>query len=67
MGEGNHFTSHQLNDMRRGLVEDNLEMLRVALFKLLLQETATMLIFAQGINLLAWHSLQVIVHETIRI
>ena len=57
--------SHKLNHVRSGLVEDDLDVLWVTVFKLLLQETTTVLILAQAVNLVTRHGLQVIVHEAI--
>lgn len=60
-------TSHQLDDVRSSLFKDDLQMLVVSLFELLLQKAAAMLILAQGVDLVARHRLQVIVHEAIGI
>lgn len=49
--------------MRGSLLEDDVEILDVALFELLLQEATTMLILAQSVDLLSRHGLQVVVHE----
>ena len=48
--------------MRGSLVKDDLNVLRVALLKLLLQEATTVLVLAQTVNFVTGHSLQVVVH-----
>lgn len=63
----NKLTSHQLDDMRGCLFEDNVQVLRVALLKLLLQEATTVLILAQGVDLMTGHRLEIIVHKAVGI
>ena len=48
---GETLTCHQLNDMRRRLLEDHLDVIGVAFFELLLQEATAMLVLAQTIDL----------------
>ena len=43
-------TRHKLHDMRIGLVENELDMLRIPIFELLLQVAASMLIFTQTVD-----------------
>jgi hypothetical protein len=58
---------HQLHNMGCSLIEDDLQGLRVVLFKLLLQEPTTMLVLAESVDLMTRHSLQIIVHEAVGI
>jgi hypothetical protein len=58
---------HELHDMRGSLVEDDLQVLHVALFQLLLQETTSMLVLAKAVDLVTRHGLQVVVHEAVSI
>lgn len=64
---GSRLTSHQLDDMRSSLLENDVQVLRVALLKLLLEESAAVLVLAQGIDLSAGHGLEVVVHEAVGI
>lgn len=60
-------TSHQLDDVRSSLVEDDLQVLGVTLLEFLLKKTTAMLIFAQAVDLVARHRLQVVVQKAIGI
>ena len=44
-------TSHELHDMRVCLSENQLDLLRITLFQLLLQEATAMLVFAMSQDL----------------
>ena len=59
--------SHELDDVGSSLVEYDLEVLCVALLKLLLQEAAAVLILAEAVDLVTRHSLQIVVHEAVGI
>ena len=58
---------HELDDVRSSLIENDLNVLGVALLKLLLEEATAMLILAEAVDFMARHGLQVVVHEAISI
>jgi hypothetical protein len=53
--------------MGSSLVEDDLQILRVTLLELLLQEAAAVLVLAQRVDLVGGHRLEIIVDEAIGI